>query len=59
VRLVQKLIDVEWQNYGLRRRGSIQRSLDKVLREDWRAFDEVAAEMQARQLDAEEQVGQP
>jgi DNA sulfur modification protein DndC len=43
LRLVQKLIDVEWQHYGMRRRATIHRSIEKALAEDWRTFDEVMA----------------
>lgn len=33
LRLVQKLIDVEWQHYGMRRRGSIHKAIAKTLAE--------------------------
>jgi len=41
LRLVQKLIDVEWQHYGMRRRATIHKAIEKVVGEDWRALDKV------------------
>lgn len=49
LKLVQKLIDSEWQHYGMRRRGLIHKSIEKILKEDWRSLDEVKAEMTRRQ----------
>ena len=43
VRLVQKLLDAEWQYYGMRRRGSIFAALGRTFREDWRSLEEVHA----------------
>lgn len=43
LRLVQKLIDVEWQHYGMRRRATIHKSIEKTINEDWRTLDEVQA----------------
>ena len=34
VRLPQKLIDAEWQYYGMRRRGRIHKTIEKILGED-------------------------
>jgi DNA sulfur modification protein DndC len=45
IRLVQKLLDAEWQYYGMRRRGLIHKTIEKILKEDWRSFEEVEAEM--------------
>lgn len=47
--LVQKLLDAEWQHYGMRRRATIHTSIEKIFREDWRSFDEVEEEMERRQ----------
>lgn len=41
LRLVQKLIDVEWQHFGMRRRATIHKAIDKVVNQDWRSLDEV------------------
>lgn len=46
LRLVQKLIDVEWQHYGMRRRATIHRAIEKTLHEDWRSLDQVLADAQ-------------
>ena len=46
LRLVQKLIDLEWQHYGMRRRATIHKALEKALGEDWRALDQVLADAQ-------------
>lgn len=48
LQLVQKLLDAEWQNYGMRRRTTIHTKIQKVLNEDWRSFDEVRTEMEDR-----------
>lgn len=49
VRLVQKLLDAEWQYYGMRRRGLIHKTIEKILVEDWRTLEEVQVEMEQRQ----------
>lgn len=49
VRLLQKLIDAEWQYHGMRRRGLIHKTIEKILAEDWRSLDEVHAVMKERQ----------
>jgi DNA sulfur modification protein DndC len=49
MQLVQKLLDVEWQNYGMRRRSTIHTKIQKILNEDWRSLDEVKAIMESRQ----------
>jgi DNA sulfur modification protein DndC len=54
MQLAQKLIDAEWQNYGMRRRTSIHKAIDKIMREDWRTLDEVQAEAQRRQLNGKD-----
>jgi DNA sulfur modification protein DndC len=45
LRLVQKLLDMEWQHYGMRRRTSIHSAIEKVLREDWRTLEEARADV--------------
>ena len=52
LRLVQKLIDVEWQHYGMRRRGSIHKAIAKTLAEDWRSLDEALADARREVADA-------
>lgn len=47
--LVQKLFDAEWQHYGMRRRATIHKTIEKIFREDWRSMDEVKEEMARRQ----------
>lgn len=44
VRLPQKLLDAEWQYYGMRRRGLIHKTIERILGEDWRSLEEVEAE---------------
>jgi DNA sulfur modification protein DndC len=45
LRLMQKLIDAEWQNYGLFRRASIHSNIDKILSEDWRSLEDIHLEI--------------
>src|SRR5690606_29152313 len=45
IRLIQKLVDAEWQYHGMRRRGLIHKTIEKILREDWRSMEEVQAEI--------------
>ena len=47
--LLQKLFDAEWQHYGMRRRATIHRSIEKIFAEDWRSMDEVDQVMRERQ----------
>jgi len=44
MRLLQKLIDTEWQHYGMRRRASIHSRIEKILSEEWRSLEEVKSE---------------
>ena len=46
LRLVQKLIDVEWQHYGMRRRATVHKAIEKTVGEDWRSLDEVLSAAQ-------------
>lgn len=52
LQLVQKLLDAEWQHYGMRRRATIHKTVEKIFREDWRTLDEVKEEMEQRQQKA-------
>ncbi len=47
--LLQKLLDAEWQNQGMRRRTSIHKSIEKIFNEDWRTREEIQLVMQERQ----------
>lgn len=49
LQLVQKLFDVEWQHYGMRRRSTIHSAIEQVLQEDWRSWTEVEEEIKRRQ----------
>lgn len=51
--LVQKLLDAEWQHQGMFRRGRIHEQIEKIFGEDWRTWDEVAAEIEKRQNELE------
>jgi DNA sulfur modification protein DndC len=44
--LVQRLLDTEFQHYGMKRRASIYNELDKVLKKDWRPTEEIVAELE-------------
>ncbi|WP_221621764.1 DNA phosphorothioation system sulfurtransferase DndC [Halocatena pleomorpha] len=44
--LVQRLLDTEFQHYGMKRRASIYNELEKVLKEDWRPTEEIIAEIE-------------
>ncbi|HRW07379.1 MAG TPA: DNA phosphorothioation system sulfurtransferase DndC [Caldilineaceae bacterium] len=52
--LVQKLLDAEWQHYGMRRRATIHKTVEKIFNEDWRSREEVHEEMARRQAAATE-----
>jgi DNA sulfur modification protein DndC len=41
IQLVQKLLDAEWQSYGMFRRSSIHSSIEKIFEEEWRSFDDL------------------
>jgi DNA sulfur modification protein DndC len=49
VRLIQKLLDAEWQYYGMRRRGLIHKTIAQIVEEDWRSLQEVQDAATARQ----------
>lgn len=53
VRLLQKLLDAEWQCYGMRRRASIHKTIEQILNEDWRSLEEVKAEAERRRRSAD------
>jgi DNA sulfur modification protein DndC len=44
VRLLQKLLDAEWQYYGMRRRGLIHKTIEQIVNEDWRTLEQVQTE---------------
>lgn len=48
LQLLQKLLDAEWQNQGMRRRTSIHKSIEKIFDEDWRSRDEIELVIQER-----------
>lgn len=48
INLVQKLLDAEWQHYGMGRRATIHKSIEKIFGEDWLSLEEVHAEMERR-----------
>ncbi|MBE9513628.1 MAG: DNA phosphorothioation system sulfurtransferase DndC [Chloroflexi bacterium] len=54
--LLQKLIDAEWQYYGMHRRGLIHKTIEKILDEDWRTLEEIQAEVELRQQQTNEPV---
>ncbi|MCC6604727.1 MAG: DNA phosphorothioation system sulfurtransferase DndC [Anaerolineae bacterium] len=54
--LVQKLLDAEWQHQGMFRRAKIHEQIEKVFGEDWRDWDEIAAEMERLQNQQAENV---
>ena len=56
LQMIQKLIDAEWQHYGMRRRARVHKTIAKVLNEDWRTFEEVQAEVTRRQERADARV---
>ena len=48
-RLPQKLLDAEWQYYGMRRRGLIHKTVEGIINEDWRTLEKIQAEAEIRQ----------
>jgi len=52
VRLPQKLLDAEWQYYGMRRRGLIHKTIERIVNEDWRSLEEVQAKEEIRRQHA-------
>jgi DNA sulfur modification protein DndC len=44
--LIKRLLDTEFQHYGMKRRASIYNEMDKVMREDWRDREEIVAELE-------------
>jgi len=49
LQMIQKLIDAEWQHYGMRRRARVHKTIAKVFNEDWRTLEEVQTEVTRRQ----------
>jgi len=52
IRLPQKLLDAEWQYYGMRRRGLIHKTIEQIINEDWRTLEEIQTEIAQRQQQA-------
>lgn len=50
-KLVKRLLDVERQHQGMKRRASIYSEIDKVFKEDWRSVEEVAADVEGIQAE--------
>ena len=50
--LIKRLLDTEFQHYGMKRRASIYSHINKVMREDWRNMEEIVAE-----LEGEDRIG--
>jgi DNA sulfur modification protein DndC len=44
--LIKRLLDTEFQHYGMKRRASIYSEIDKVMREDWRDLEEIITEIE-------------
>jgi DNA sulfur modification protein DndC len=44
--LIKRLLDTEFQHYGMKRRASIYSQIDKVMKEDWRDMEEIVAELE-------------
>lgn len=53
IKLVQKLIDAELLNKGMKRRHNIHKTIAKIFREDWRSFEEVEKEIEKRKAKTE------
>jgi DNA sulfur modification protein DndC len=51
-RLPQKLLDAEWQYYGMRRRGLIHKTIEQIINEDWRTLEEIQTEIAQRRQQA-------
>ncbi len=54
LKLVQKLLDVEWQQLGMGRRATIHKRIKAIYREDWRNWNDVEQEMTRRQQENQE-----
>jgi DNA sulfur modification protein DndC len=50
--LIKRLLDIELQKHGMKRRASIYNEIDKIFREDWRSAEEIVAEIESE--DAEQ-----
>jgi DNA sulfur modification protein DndC len=48
VALLRKLVDVEWQHHGMRRRSSIHKAVESIMHQDWRTMTQLEADI-ARQ----------
>ena len=47
--LLRKLVDVEWQHHGMRRRASIHKAIENVLHQDWRSLQQVTEDAELLQ----------
>jgi DNA sulfur modification protein DndC len=50
--LIKRLLGIELQKHGMKRRASIYNEIDKIFREDWRSAEEIVAEIESE--DAEQ-----
>ena len=49
MQLIQKLLDAEWQNYGMFRRAGIHNVIEKIYEEDWNQLEEIMARKKEEQ----------
>jgi DNA sulfur modification protein DndC len=50
-RLVKKLLDLERQHHGMKRRAAIYNKIDSIFKEDWRSAEEIAASIEGEDPD--------
>lgn len=50
-KLVKRLLDVELQHHGMKRRAAIYNKIDELFREDWRSTEEITAEIEGENPD--------
>ena len=50
-KLVKRLLDLERQHHGMKRRAAIYSKLDQVFKEDWRSAEEIAAGFDGEEAD--------
>jgi DNA sulfur modification protein DndC len=49
--LIKRLLDIELQKHGMKRRASIYNEIDKIFREDWRSAEEIVAEIESEDVE--------
>jgi DNA sulfur modification protein DndC len=49
--LLKKLLDLERQHHGMKRRAAIYNKIDSVFKEDWRSAEEIAATIEGEDAD--------